>query len=58
LRRLARRVLGASLGLAPEFALGLSLLKRGRDVVLGIPALASWHLFETRRAADTRASAA
>ena len=51
-------VVGASLGLAPEFALGLSLLKRGRDLALGIPALASWHLFEARRAAEARAPAA
>jgi putative membrane protein len=43
-------ILGAALGLGPEFALGLSLLKRGRDLALGIPALASWQLLEARRA--------
>jgi putative membrane protein len=43
-------VLGASFGLAPEFALGLSLLKRGRDLAIGIPVLVAWHLLETRRA--------
>jgi putative membrane protein len=42
-------VLGASFGLAPDFALGLSLLKRGRDLLLGIPALLAWQLFESRR---------
>jgi len=42
-------LLGASLGLGPEFALGLSLLKRGRDLALGIPALVSWQLLEARR---------
>jgi putative membrane protein len=42
-------VLGGALGLTPEFALGLSLLKRGRDLALGIPALATWQLSESRR---------
>jgi len=43
-------VAGAALGLPPDLALGLSLLKRARDVVLGIPALAAWHLLELRTA--------
>jgi putative membrane protein len=42
-------VLGGALGLTPEFALGLSLLKRGRDLALGIPALVTWQLSESRR---------
>lgn len=42
-------MLGASFGLAPEFALGLSLLKRGRDILLGAPALLVWQMFESRR---------
>ncbi len=42
-------MLGANLGLAPEFALGLSLLKRGRDLVLGAPALLVWQMAEGRR---------
>ncbi len=42
-------VLGTALGLPPSFALGLSLMKRGRDLVLGIPALLSWQLVETKR---------
>jgi glycosyltransferase 2 family protein len=50
-------ILGASLGLTPEFALGLSLLKRGRDLVLGIPALISWQVFEIRQHRILRASA-
>ena len=50
-------LLGASLGLGPEFALGLSLLKRGRDLALGIPALVSWQLLEARRAAGAPARA-
>jgi glycosyltransferase 2 family protein len=42
-------MLGASIGLTPDFALGLSLLKRGRDLLLGIPALLAWQIFESRR---------
>ncbi|HTZ78591.1 MAG TPA: lysylphosphatidylglycerol synthase domain-containing protein [Stellaceae bacterium] len=40
-------VLGSALGLTPDVALALSLLKRGRDLALGVPALVSWQLFET-----------
>jgi putative membrane protein len=42
-------LLGGALGLTPEFALSLSLLKRGRDLALGIPALVLWQLSESRR---------
>jgi glycosyltransferase 2 family protein len=42
-------VLGGAFGLTPEFALGLSLLKRGRDLALGIPALMTWQLSEGHR---------
>lgn len=42
-------VLGAALGLPPGLALGLSLLKRGRDLMLGIPVLLSWQLVESKR---------
>jgi glycosyltransferase 2 family protein len=42
-------VLGAAFGLTPDLALGLSLLKRGRDFLLGIPSLASWQWFENRK---------
>jgi putative membrane protein len=48
-------VLGTALGLSPEFALGLSLLKRGRDLALGIPVVLAWHLIETRLAPRRRA---
>jgi hypothetical protein len=30
-------------------ALALSLLKRARDIVLGLPALAAWQLLESGR---------
>src|SRR5579863_6905808 len=39
-------VIGGAFGLTPEFALGLSLLKRARDLALGIPALMTWQLSE------------
>jgi putative membrane protein len=42
-------VLGAAFGLPPEMALALSLLKRARDLVLGVPALLTWQLTEGRR---------
>ncbi|MDE2229086.1 MAG: flippase-like domain-containing protein [Alphaproteobacteria bacterium] len=37
---------GAALGLPAEIGLGLSLVKRARQVLLGLPALASWQLAE------------
>jgi putative membrane protein len=42
-------MLGSIFGLPPETALGLSLLKRGRDLALGLPALLAWQVFEGRR---------
>jgi hypothetical protein len=41
--------LGAGFGLPPETALALSLLKRGRDLAIGLPALAAYQLIESRR---------
>jgi glycosyltransferase 2 family protein len=40
--------LGAAFGLSPSVALTLSLVKRGRDFLIGIPALASWQIVEAR----------
>jgi hypothetical protein len=37
-------MLGRVLGLGPETALALSLAKRVREVVLGIPGLIAWQL--------------
>lgn len=37
------------LGISPQTAIELSLLKRMREVALGVPALIAWPLFETRR---------
>ena len=42
-------LLGGALGIAPEFALALSLLKRGRELILGTAALLLWHSIESRR---------
>jgi glycosyltransferase 2 family protein len=42
-------LLGASFGLTPEMALALSLLKRARDLALGLPVLAACQLLEGRR---------
>ena len=42
-------LLGASFGLTPETALALSLLKRARDLTIGLPALAAWQLIESSR---------
>ena len=42
-------VLGHLMGLAPETALALSLVKRVPDVALGLPGLLAWHWLEVRR---------
>ena len=42
-------MLGAAFGLTPETALALSLLKRARDLVIGVPALLAWQVLEGRR---------
>jgi putative membrane protein len=42
-------LLGVSLGLAPEIALSVSLIKRVRELVLGVPAMLVWQLVEGRR---------
>jgi len=46
----------------PETALALSLLKRGRDLTIGLPALLAWQLAEGRhfwrRSADAPSAVA
>jgi glycosyltransferase 2 family protein len=42
-------MLGGSFGLTPEMALALSLLKRARDLALGLPVLAACQLLEGGR---------
>jgi putative membrane protein len=44
-------LIGAALGLPPEVALSISLLKRGRELILGLPALLAWHILGTRNGA-------
>ena len=41
--------LGQVFGVGPELALSVSLLRRGRDLLLGAPVLALWHWAELRR---------
>jgi len=40
---------GALFGLTPEVALGLSLLKRARELLTGVPVLLVWQAIEARR---------
>jgi putative membrane protein len=42
-------VLGAMFGLGPDTALALSLVKRARDLVIGVPTLIAWQMLEGRR---------
>ena len=42
-------LLGSGFGLTPETALALSLLKRARDLAIGLPALGLWQAVESRR---------
>lgn len=50
----AYAVLGPLLGLNAETALAVSLLKRARDFVLGVPILLIWQAVEGRRLIDAR----
>jgi hypothetical protein len=53
-------LLGGAFGLSPEMALALSLLKRARDLTIGLPVLAWWQIVEggrlSRRLADRSAA--
>lgn len=42
-------ILGPVFGLPPEAALALSLLKRARDIAIGVPVLLVWQAIEIRR---------
>ncbi len=48
--------IGALFGLAPDLALGLSLIRRARDLAIGIPVLLLWQAFEARRLARSELS--
>ena len=41
--------LGAIFGIPPEMSLAVSLLRRARDIAVGVPILLLWQLFEVRR---------
>jgi putative membrane protein len=43
-------VLGALFGVGADAALALSFIKRGRDLIIGVPALLAWQALEGRRA--------
>lgn len=45
-------VLGHALGIGPELALAVSMAKRIREVICGVPALLSWQYLEGRRARE------
>jgi hypothetical protein len=44
------------IGIAPEAALALSLLKRGRELLLGVPAGVAWQVIESGRLRARRAA--
>ena len=46
----AYAVFAPLLGVGPEIGLAISLIKRGRDIAIGIPVLLSWQAFESHRA--------
>jgi putative membrane protein len=50
-------VIGVMFGLGPEIGLSVSLVKRIRDVVLGVPALLAWQAIEGRRLFEPTAGA-
>jgi putative membrane protein len=50
-------LLGAGFGLTPDMSLALSLLKRGRDLAIGLPALAVWQALESSRLWRRRSAA-
>jgi len=41
--------LGAIFGVPPELSLGVSLVRRARDLAVGVPILLVWQAFEARR---------
>ncbi len=41
--------LGAIFGVPPELSLGVSLIRRARDIAVGVPILLIWQAFEVRR---------
>jgi len=50
-------LLGTAFGLTPDMSLAISLLKRGRDLAIGLPAIAVWQALEGRELWRRRAIA-
>ena len=46
--------LGALFGVPPEISLGVSLIRRARDIAIGVPILLIWQIFEARRLRNVR----
>jgi len=46
--------LGAIFGVPPELSLGVSLIRRARDLAVGVPILLVWQWLEVRRVRHTR----
>ncbi len=46
--------LGAIFGVPPELSLGVSLIRRARDLAVGVPILLAWQFFEMRRVRDAQ----
>jgi glycosyltransferase 2 family protein len=49
--------LGAIFGVPPELSLGVSLIRRARDIVVGVPILLVWQFVEMRRLRISRTRA-
>jgi putative membrane protein len=49
-------MLGALFGVSPDVSLALSLVRRGRDLVIAVPTLLAWQMLEGRRAWRIRAA--
>ena len=50
--------LGAIFGIPPEVSIGVSLVRRARDVVVGVPILLMWQFVEVRRLRNAPAASA
>jgi hypothetical protein len=50
----AYAALSGVLGVPPVTAVALSLLRRGRDLLIGLPVLLCWQAMESRRALAAR----
>jgi putative membrane protein len=50
--------LGAVFGVPPEISIGVSLVRRGRDIVVGVPILLLWQLIEMRHLRKVAAQSA